>query len=424
MKYVLKKKENKNMELEITIDNDAWQLQLTNSYNKNKGKYKVEGFRSGKAPRHMIEKIYGPTVFFDDALTDSFYDAYEEVLNKEKDFEPIDSPALSVKNIDDKGVVIVAEVAVKPEVKIGSYKNLGIKKEIKEVTDKDIDEELNKVAEKNARFLDSSSPVKKGDTVNIDFSGSIDGKKFDGGTAEGFDLVIGSKSFIDNFEDQLIGLNVGENKNIVVKFPENYHAKEFAGKEATFEVKINSIKTKELPKINDEFAGNVSEFENLEDYKKSIKENLQKQNEQNAKIDLENKIIDAIVKNIEVELPTVMIDKELDALMKDMEYKLMYQGLKLEDYANYLGKTIDELRKERTAEAEKSVKVKLAFQEIIKNEKLDVTDEDYNNKLKDLAEKSGKKIGEFKKTITDQRANYIKNEILLDKLFELLIKNN
>ena len=426
MKYTVKKLENKNVELEISLSKEEWEKELDASYNRNKGKYKVEGFRQGKAPRKFIEKMYGDHIFYEDALSESFYNNYETILSKETSIEPVDAPSLNIKSINEKGVVISAEIVVRPEVELGKYKGLKIAKNVKEVTDEDVEKELKKVQEQNSRLVEAKegSTIKKGNTANIDFSGSINGKKFDGGTSEGFDLEIGSKSFIDTFEDQLIGLKVGDEKDVKVTFPSDYHASELAGKEAVFKVKINAIKKKELPKIDDELANNVSEFSTLEDYKKHIKETLKEKNEEQAKIEQENKIIDEIVKNMKVDIPHVMIHHELDELMRDMEYRLMYQGLKLEDYAKYLNTTVEEIKHQRHGEAEKAVKVRLALQEIVKNEKLDVTDAEFNAKVEELAKNAKKSTADYKKTMSEQRINYIKNDILMNKLLNFLVENN
>ena len=426
MKYTVKKLENKNIQIEITLNAQEWEKELNASYNKNKGKYKVEGFRQGKAPRKFIEKMYGSHVFYEDALSESFYNNYTTILEKEPTIEPVDAPMLDVKSVDEKGAVIVAEITVKPDVVLKKYKGLGIKKEVKEVTDKDVEKELKQVQEQNSRLVEAKegAVVKKGDIANIDFSGSIDGKVFEGGTSSGFDLEIGSKSFIDTFEDQLIGLKVNDEKDVVVTFPKEYHATELAGKEAVFKVKINAIKNKELPKLDDELASNVSEFSTMEDYKKHLKETLTEKAEEKAKIDQENKIIEEIVKNMDVQVPHCMIHRELDDLMRDLEYRLMYQGMKLEDYAKYLNTTIEKIRAERHSEAEKSVKVRLALQEIIKLEKLDITKEEYDAKVKELAKSAKKTIAEYKKMLSEQRINYIKNDILMNKLLNFLVENN
>ncbi len=426
MKYTIKKLENKNIEIEMTLTNVEWEAEVEASYNKNKGKYPVEGFRKGKAPRKVIEKAYGFEVFYEDAIGEGFYKNYMTILTKEKDIEPVDAPTLSVKALDEKGIVIVAEIPVKPEVKIAKYTGLDIKVEAKKVTAKDVEKEIDRVKEQQSRLVEKSegATIENGDIANIDFEGSVDGKVFEGGTATGFDLTIGSHSFIDTFEDQLIGAKVGEERVVKVTFPAEYHAENLAGQPAEFKCKINAIKTKEYPEINDEFASNVSEFETLADYKADIKTRLEKKAEADCKIERENKIIDEIIKNMEVTIPECMIESELDEIVKDMSNQLMYQGIKMDDYLKYTNSTMDDIRKAQRGQAEKSVKVRLALQEIIKLEKLDVTKEDVDAKIKEMASKTGKTIKDMKATITEERMAYIKNDILFNKLVNFLLENN
>ncbi len=426
MKYTIKKLENKNIEIEMTLTSAEWEAEVEASYNKNKGKYAVEGFRCGKAPRKVIEKAYGFEVFYEDAIGEGFYKNYMTILSKEKDLEPVDAPTLSVKALDEKGIVIVAEIPVKPEVKIAKYTGLDIKIAAKKVTDKDINAEIDRVKEQQSRLVEKAenAAVENGDIANIDFEGSVDGKVFDGGTATGFDLTIGSHNFIDNFEEQLVGAKVGEERIVKVTFPAEYHAENLAGKAAEFKCKINAIKTKEYPEINDEFASNVSEFETLADYKADIKAKLEKKAEADAKIEKENKIIDEIVKNMEVTIPKCMIESEIDEIIKDMSNQMMYQGIKMEDYLKYTNSSMDDIRKAQAKQAEKSVKVRLALQEIIKLEKLDVTKEDIDAKIKDMAKTAGKTIKDMKAAISEERMAYIKNDILFNKLVNFLLEKN
>lgn len=424
MKYTHKKLTNK-IELEITLDSIEWEEELNNAYNKTKGKYSVTGFRKGKAPRKVIEKNYGDTVFFEDALTNGFYKAYEQIIEKEKDIEPIDAPNLSLKKFDGKEVVIFAEIPVMPEVKLGKYKDFNINIEPKKISEKDVTNEINKMQEQSARIIDVlDRPVKNGDIANIDFSGTIDGKLFDGGTAKAFDLNIGSKSFIDNFEEQLIGLKIDDVKDVKVKFPENYHAKEMAGKDAVFNVKINSIKEKQLPSLNDEFAANVSEFNTFDEYKKDVKAKLKQNAVEEAKIEKENKIIEKIVDELKVEVPQCLIEQELEHIIQDLEYKLMYQGIKLDDYAKYMNTTVEEIKKGKSDEAERNIKIRLALQNIIKLENISVTDKEIESKIEEIAKKVKKTMSEYKETLSEERLNYIKNDILINKLLNFLLENN
>ncbi len=424
MKYEVKKLENKNMSLTIDFTSEEWEALVNESYNKNKGKYKVEGFRQGKAPRKMIEKMYGFEVFYEDAISDGFNAHYMEILDKEKQIDPIDSPDLRVTKLDKTGITIVAEIPVKPEVKMGAYTGLGINVKPKAVTAKDVEEELKRVQLQNTRLVEKDGAVENGDVANIDFKGSVNGEYFDGGSAEAFDLEIGSHTFIEGFEEQLVGLKAGEEKDVLVKFPDNYQAENLAGKDAKFECKVNAVKSKVLPEINDELASNVSEFETLEEYKKHIKEHLGEHAKQDAKIKTENEILEKIVSGMEVEVPEIMVGRELDAMMQDMEYRLMYQGANLEAYASYLGKTVEELRNERKPEAVKSVKIRLALQEILRNEKIEVLDKDVDEFVENVSKRANKTAEEYKKSMTEERLNYMKNEILMNKLLEFLVENN
>lgn len=424
MKYEVKKLENKNIALTLDFTHEEWENLVNDSYNKNKGKYKVEGFRQGKAPRKMIEKAYGFEVFFEDAISEGFNKHYVDILDKEPQIDPIDSPDLRVTKLDETGITIVAEIPVKPEVKMGAYKGLKVKVNAKEVSDEDVNNELKRVQLQNARLVEKEGEIANGDTANIDFKGSVDGEYFEGGTSEGFDLEIGSHTFIEGFEEQLIGLKAGDTKDVLVKFPESYHADNLAGKDAKFECKVNVVKNKVLPEINDELASNVSEFETLDEYKAHIKEHLNEHAQQDARVKAENEILEKIVDGMKVEIPDIMIDRELDALMQDMEYRLMYQGANLEAYAKYIGKTVEDIRNERKAEAVKSVKIRLALQEILKAEKIDVLDKDVDEYIENVSKRANKSVAEYKKTMTDERLNYIKNEILMTKLLNFLVEYN
>ena len=424
MKYEVKKLENKNMAITLDFTSEEWEALVTESYNKNKGKYKVEGFRQGKAPRKMIEKVYGFEVFYEDAISAGFNEHYFDILEKEKEIDPIDAPDLRVTKLDKTGITIVAEIPVKPEVKMGAYKGLKVNVKPKAITAKDVEEELKRVQIQNTRLVEKDGAIENGDVANIDFKGSVNGEYFEGGAAEGFDLEIGSHTFIEGFEEQLVGLKAGEEKAVLVKFPDNYQAENLAGKDAKFECKVNAVKSKVLPEINDELASNVSEFETLEEYKKHIKEHLGEHAAQDAKVKTENEILEKIVAGMEVEVPEIMVTRELDAMMQEMEYRLMYQGANLEAYASYLGKTVEELREERRNEAVKSVKIRLALQEILRNEKIEVLGKDVDNYIENISKRANKTAEEYKKSMTDERLNYIKNEILMTKLLEFLVENN
>ena len=424
MKYKVTSHKNNEVALEVTLSAEEWDKEVENAYNKHKGEYPVEGFRKGRVPRKVIEKTYGPTVFFEEALAEGFGKAYSEVLAKEKDIDPVDAPELSVKSLDEKGVVITAVVPVMPEVKLGAYKGLKISHEPRKITAKDVDVELERVREQNVRYVEKQGAIENGDIANIDFKGFKGNVQFDGGTAEAYDLEIGSHSFIEGFEEQLVGKKAGDEVDVKVTFPKEYQAKELAGQPAVFKVKVNVVKSKELPELNDAFASDVSEFETLAAYKEHIKEHLGEHAQEDAKIQTENEIIEKIVAGMQVDVPNALVETELNNIMQDMEYRLMYQGLKLEDYAKYLGKSLDELREGRRADALKGVKVRLAMQEIVKQEKLEVSKEELEAKIKDLAKSAKKTIKEYKESLCEDRISYIKNDILLSKLLAFLVENN
>lgn len=423
MKHTTKDLGNNTYEVKVTLTKEEWENAKNVAYNKTKSKYNVEGFRKGKAPRAVIEKTYGDTVFYDEALSQSFFDEYEKVLAEGK-IQPVDSPALSIEKIDDEGVVMNAIVPIMPDIKLGAYTGFDMKMEVAPVEDKDVEHELKHAQERNVRLNEVERASKMGDVVNINFEGFIDDKAFEGGKGEAYDLELGSKSFIDNFEEQLVDKKAGDKVDVCVKFPEEYHVAELKGKPATFKVTVNTIKEKVMPELNDEFASNVSEFETMADYKADIKKNLEKMNEERAKVELENKIIDKIVENAEVSVPEILIHRELDEMMRDMSYKLMYQGITLEDYAKYIGKTVEQLKEERHADAEKAVKIRLAFTKIVELEKLSVTEEELNAKIEEVAKKMNKTVEEYNKTMTDERKSYLKNEILVNKLLDFLIAKN
>lgn len=424
MEYKIKKLPKSEVEIEITLNAQDWEKEVNNAYEKNKGKYNIEGFRKGKAPRKVIEKMYGPTIFYEDAISEAFYNSYIEVAQKEADLEPVANPSLDVKSVSENGVVLVATVAVKPEVKLAKYTKFGVKPHDHKVTDEDVEHELQHALEQNARLEEVTRPIQVGDIANINFKGTIDGVAFDGGEAEGFDLEIGSHSFIDTFEDQLVGLNVGDEKDVNVTFPAEYHVEELKNKPAVFAVKVNSVKQKVLPELDDAFASDVSEFETLAEYKADIKAHLEEHMQEHIRIELENEILDKITENMEVEIPDAMVEVELDNIFKDLEYRLMYQGLRLEDYASYLGKTMEEMRADKKADALKSVKIRLALQEIINLEKIDFTDAEVDQKIEEMAKSANKTLKEYKKSLPEQHLNYIKNDILMSKLMNFLVENN
>lgn len=424
MNYTVEKLDKNQVKVVLSLDKDEWQAEVESAYNRHKGRYNIEGFRKGKAPRKVIEKVYGENVFFEDALSEGFYKHYYSILQKEPTLLPIDSPKLNILEISSEGVKVEALLINQPEVALKKYKGFGIKSEPRKVNDDEIEVEVKKLLEQNVRLVESAKPAELGSIVNIDFEGSINGKVFEGGTSKGYDLELGTKSFIDTFEDQLIGVSAEEEKDVNVTFPTDYGMQEYAGKPALFKVKVNSVKVKEYPEFNDEFISDVTEHETVADYKAGVRLNLEERAVKQAKIDLENKIIEKVLENLEVELPKLLVDQELDHLMQDLEMRLMYQGATLEQYAEYLNTTVEELKEQRRDEAEKSVKVRLALQYIMREENLNVTDEEVEDKIKEMAKSAKKTIKEYKELIDEHRMSHIKNDILMDKLLNFLVDNN
>lgn len=424
MDYKINKEEKNLVKIDITLSKEEWETEIEQAYTRTRNKYNVEGFRKGKAPRKVIESVYGANVFYEEALSEGFYKAYMDILSKEPTLEPVDAPNLNVKKVDAEGVELEATVVVKPDVKVAKYTGFDIVLKKNKVTKEQLEAEMDRVKEQNVRLVEVEREIKDGDVANINFSGSVDGVKFDGGTSEDYDLGIGSHSFIEGFEEQLIGLKAGEDKDVNVTFPTEYHVKELAGKPAVFACHVNSVKEKQYPELNDEFASNVSEYETMAEFKAHMEEHLQEHLDEHAKVDAENEIIDKIVENTEVEVPTQMVDNELDNMMKDMEYRLMYQGLNLEAYANYMGTTVDKIKEDRRPDALKSVKVRLALSYILDKEKITVTDKEFDEKVEEMANSAKKSVKEVKDSLTEDRINYMKNDILMNKLIDFLMEKN
>lgn len=420
MKYKVESKKGQVV-IKFSIDANEWESAIESVYQKTKGKYSHVGFRKGHVPRKVLENVYGKGFFYEDAFNDVFPKYYYEVLDKETQIYPVDRPDVDVQSISDKGVDFSATVTVKPEVELGQYKGLKIEKKVETVKAKDVDEEINKMAEKNSRMITvSGRPVKDGDEVVLDYSGSVGGVKFDGGTAEKQTLKIGSGMFIPGFEEQLVGMNAGEEKDITVKFPEDYHAEDLKGKEAVFSVKIHEIRFKELPAIDDEFAKDVSEFNTLKELKADVKKNLTKQNEERAEREFENKLIDKAVENAKVDVPDCMVETQIDSYLSDFEYQLSYQGIKLEDYVKYTNSSIDDLRKMYKDRAAKTVRTRLVLEAIVDAEKLTAEDSEVEARIEEFAKQMNKPVDEVKKTLHPSDTDYFKNEIISKKVVDLL----
>ena len=375
----LKKKEltEKNLyTLEFSVEKDVFDAAVNKVYAKEVKKINVPGFRKGKAPKSVIEKMYGKGIFYEDAINECIPDAFEAAL-KESELEMVGRPEFDVVSIDDNGVLLSAKVSVKPEVKIEGYAGIEIVKTTKRVTKKEIDEEIDRVRERNARTIDvTDRAAEMNDIVNIDFDGSVDGVAFEGGKSEGFDLTLGSGQFIPGFEDQIVGKNIGEEFDVVVTFPKDYHAKELAGKEAVFKTKLNGIKNKELPALDDEFVKDVSEFDTLDEYKADVKAKIQDRNAKQAEADTDNKLLEVLIEKLEADIPEAMFVAETENYVRDYDNRLRMQGMDLSTYFKYTGMNLDILRAQLRPQAEKQVKVRLALEKIAELEGIAVSDEE------------------------------------------------
>ena len=424
MKYKIQNLEKSKVKITLTLEGSVWETELENAYNKHKGKYNITGFRKGKAPRKVIEQNYGEGVFFEDALADSFYKFYFEILAKEKQLQPVADPALNIIEISKEKLIVEATVELQPTVSVKKYTGFKIKQDAVKVTDKDVVAQMNKLVEQNARFVETTDAIKNGDIANFDFVGSVDGVEFEGGKAEGFDLEIGSGRFIEGFEAQLVGAKAGEQVDVNVVFPAQYHAAELASKPALFKCKVNTVKQKQTPELNDELIANSTEYETLEQYKAECKLHLEEQAKKQAQVKLEADILEKIVENTEVEIPDVMINQEVEQMVSDFEMRLMYQGLNLSDYVNHLGQTLEQFKKERREDAKKNVTLRLALVHILEKENLMVTEEDLHAKFEEMAKQSGKSLKETKEKLDEHTLSHVQNDILMSKVLTFLTTNN
>lgn len=426
MKYTSTAGEKSTVKLTIDFSKEEWDGAIAEAYKKTRAKFTVPGFRKGKAPKNVVENYYGKAVFFDEAFNVLYSRHYPEILEKEREnFTAVGEPELSVDDLSDEKVTLTAVVPVKPDVKIAAYKGLDIKKYEYSVSDADVEKEVNKILDREAKTVDiTDRACADGDTVNIDFSGSVDGEKFPGGTAEGYDLVLGSGSFIPGFESQVVGMNIGEDKDITVRFPADYQAENLRDKDAVFAIRLNAIKGKELPELTDEYVKKHTGSETVADYTAKVKERLEKQAESRGRDETENSIVEAISKTAECEIPQAMIENEIDRMVQDFSYRLMYQGLKLEDYIKYMGQTMEQFRAQFADQAHTRVLSQLVIEKIVREEKISAAPEEIDAKIAEQAASVGKTAEEYKKNIDPRQQEYITNDIVITKLFSFLEENN
>lgn len=425
MNSVLEKKENNKATFTVEIGEDKFEEAIQKTYLKNRSRFNIPGFRKGKAPRKIIEMNYGEGIFYEEALNSILPEAYENAID-ELELDPVEQPVVDIEELEKgKPVVFKIEVTIKPEVKLGEYKSIEVEKVEYNVTDEDVEKELNNIQEKNARLIDiSDREVKDGDILNIDFEGYIDGEQFEGGTAEDQQLEIGSEKFIPGFEEQLIGKKKEEEVEVKVNFPEDYFEESLKGKEAIFKVIINDIKEKELPELDDEFAKDVSEFDTLDEFKNSIKEKLEKEMKNKEKVEQEAKLIDKILEEAEIDLPEVMIENQIENEMGQFDYSLRMQGLSIEQYFELTNTDLEGFKEQMKPEAEKRVRTELVLEEISKIEKIEASDEDVDKELEKMAEQyQSEDVQKFKEDMKKGDLEYIKTGIIRDKTIEFLMAN-
>lgn len=424
MSYTVENLENNMAKLTITVSAEDFEAAMQKSYNKNKKNISIQGFRKGKAPRKMVEKLYGPEVFYEDAANFAIPDAYEEAA-KDSALEIVSRPEIDVVDIGKgKEFVFSATVALKPEVTLGEYKGIEVEKKVVKVMAADVNAEIDKVREQNSRMITvENRGIKKDDTAVIDYEGFVDGEAFQGGKGEDYPLVIGSHSFIDDFEDQLIGKKVGEEVEVNVNFPEEYHEASLKGKPALFKVTIKEIKVKELPKLDDEFASEVSEFETLKDYKASVKKSLTEKRKEEVKREKENEAIEKVVENITIDIPAAMIDEQVQQMVQEFASRIASQGIAFEQYMQMTGMTPEVLMGQMRPEAEKRIKTRLTLEAIVKAENIKATAKDIDKEIENMANMYQMEVDKVKDMIGDAEKEQIAMDLAVQKAVDFVVKN-
>ena len=425
MNYTKELLEKDRVKFTVEVSEEEWKNALTKAYEKNKGKFQIEGFRKGKVPRKVIENMYGIGVFFDDALDIILPETYTEVLDKESELFPVDRPEVDILAISDSTLKYTATVQLRPTVTLGAYTGLDFEKKSTEVSDEEVEAEIKKDLENAGSWEPvGDRAVENGDKCVIDFSGSVDGVKFDGGTAKDYTIVLGSGSFIPGFEEQMVGMKAGETKVVKVKFPDDYHAENLAGKDAKFEVVLHSATVKNVPALDNETVKDISEFDTVDDYKKSVKDRLAAKKNEEADFALDQAIIEKIAEGAQVEVPECMINDEAEDMLREFEYRVMYSGGSPEQFYKMSGQTRENVLNTYKTGAAKNVRLRLVMQEIIKVANITVSDEEIEKDIEKSAEEAAMAVDEFKKNLSDEHRNYIKNSLLTKKTFEFLKNSN
>ena len=422
MSVQVEKLEKNMAKLTIEVDTAQFEDAMKKAFNKNKNKFNIPGFRKGKAPRAMIEKMYGEGIFYEDAADEAINATCMQAMD-ESGLEIVSRPEVAVEQIGkDKPFIYTALVAVRPEVILGEYKGIEVEKADASVTAEDVEAELKKVQEQNARLLNvEDRPVADGDKTVIDFEGFVDGKPFDGGKAEDYDLTIGSHSFIDTFEEQLIGRNIGEECEVNVTFPEEYHAPELAGKPATFKVTVKEIKVKELPALDDEFAGEVSEFETMDEYKKDIEAKILERKQKEAATENENRVVDKVAANASLEIPDKMVESQIDNVVQDTARRMQGQGLSMDMYMKYTGMTMDSMRDQMRPQALKRIQTRLVLEEVVKAENIQVPDERLDEEIAKMAAAYQMESDKLKEYMSDRDKEQMKEDLAVQEAVDFLV---
>ncbi|NLJ41814.1 MAG: trigger factor [Clostridiales bacterium] len=413
------------VKLEIQIDSERFDLAMQNAYLKNRGRISIDGFRKGKAPRQVIERFYGEGIFYEDAINEACPAAYDEAII-EKGLEPVSQPEIDIVEIGgDQGLIFTAEVTVKPEVELGQYKGIEIKRVEYNVTELDIDKDIERARENNARWITvSDRPVKEGDRLTLDYTGSIDGEKFEGGTAENQTLEIGSGSFIPGFEEQIVGMNIGDERDIQVTFPEEYHSENLKGKEATFTVKVHEIKEKELPELDDEFIKDISEFDTIDEYKTDIRQKMEEDSKKREKREMENQLLSKVAENAKINIPEVMVEAEIDSSVMEMDMNMRYQGMDLETYLQATNSSMEDFRAQFRDRAYNRIKLQLTLEKIAEEVGIEVTDQDLEDEYSRISKDFNIDIEQVKKEgmgHEESRKKNLKIQKAVDYLMEQAI---
>lgn len=413
--------EKKNM-AKLTIDVPAAEFDkaITKAYNKNKGQISIPGFRKGKVPQVMIEKMYGANIFYEDAANYVMPDAYENAV-KESNLDIVSNPTIDVTQMEKgKDFIFTAEVAIKPEVTLGQYKGIEVEKSTIEVTDDDVDHKLKETQEQNSRMVTVERAAEKGDTVVLDYKGTVNGTEFDGGSAQNYSLVLGSDTFVPGFEDQLVGASANEDVDVKVTFPDDYPTKSLAGKDAVFACKVHEVKVKELPEINDEFAQDVSEFDTLDEYKEDVKKTIYAEKEEAAKSVKQQKVMDQVIANASMDIPDAMVDTQAGNMINEYAQRLSYQGISLQQYYQYTGMTEKTLKEQLKPQALKNIQSRLVLEAIVAAENVEVTQEEMDAEIQKMADTYQMEVDKVKELLGDEEKESIKKDLAANKALDLV----